>query len=99
MYMATGDNALTAMWVGQKWGILNSDEYFIADLADVNNRKCIVWKNEYRKNILGHSFRGELPGNDNNFEHDYVSVDTTEHVQPSDLLSQYVPQIFIQLLI
>ena len=73
--MATGDNALTGMWVSQKWGILNSDEYFIAELHEDNGESEIIWDNEFRENIIGK--RRENSNGNNNAE-DEISLDATE---------------------
>ena len=75
--MATGDNALTGMWVSQKWGILNSEEYFIAELHDENGEKEIIWDNEFRENIIGKR-RENSNGQLRNTMDEGISLDATE---------------------
>lgn len=86
--MATGDNALTGMCVGQKCGILNSEEYFIADLVEVNNTKQLYWENEFRENIMGKKIeRGDLPGEPHSEnDQDEMSAYMTESRYPSSVL-------------
>ena len=88
--MATGDNALTGMCVSQKCGILNSEEYFIADLDDRTGKKQIVWDNEFRENIIGKEREpNSQPDVDGQATDDEVSLDATETQQTSHLGSKY----------
>jgi len=76
--MATGDNALTGIWVSQKWGIMNSEEYFIADLN--NEGTEIIWESEFRNNIV----KGDNEEENTNAEFDKISLaETVSMVHPS----------------
>jgi len=80
--MATGDNSLTGICVSQKWGIMNSEEYFIGDLNKAGTD--LEWDNEFRTNIVKEKPLGAEDHHDEaELNEDKISLDETESLRPS----------------